>query len=75
MNVLYVAPDGTVRSGRLVDSGLAAGGEPGTALLGPGGRPLTPADVRTLLALPGGRATRRAALLRAHEAGYRVEEA
>ena len=72
--VLYVAPDGTVRSGRLVEPGLAQA--PGTtALVSRGGEPLAPSDVRALLALPGCRRPQRAALLRANQAGYRVEEA
>lgn len=73
--VLYVACDGTVRSGLLLESDGAAGGEPATTLVGEGGRPLAPTAIRALLALPVCRAARRAALARAHEAGYRVEEA
>jgi len=74
VNVLYVAPGGTVRSGRLVDDG-AAGADTATTLVSRSGRFLAPGDIPTLLALPGRRESQRAALARAHQAGYRVEEA
>ncbi len=74
MNVLYVAPDGTVRSGRLV-----AGGEPpdavATSLVSRGGAPLAPAEVRALLASGAPTEAERQALWRAHRAGYRAEKA
>ena len=74
VHVLYVAGDGTVRSGRLVES-AGPEGEGAATLVSRGGDPLAPGDVRALLALPGSLGPRRAALTRAHEAGYRVEEA
>ncbi len=74
MNVLYVANDATARAGRLVDS-VPSEGHGTTALVSRRGAPLAPTEVGALLALPGARESRRAALLRAHRAGYRVEEA
>lgn len=73
-NVLYVARDGTIRSGRLIEGG-AVEGLAATTLVSRTGEALAPDDVRALLALSAPREAQRAALLRAHEAGYRVEEA
>lgn len=75
VNVLYVAADGTVRAGRLVVEVGPDEGEGSTALVSRTGKALTPADIRFLLALAGTNEPRRAALLSAHRAGYRVEEA
>ncbi len=75
MNVLYVAPDGTVRSGRLIDEAGPAEGEGATALESPAGARLAPADVRALLAPHHPTEPQREVLWRAHLAGYRVEKA
>ena len=70
--VLYVDPDGLVRSGRLVPEPRREG-ESGPVLMSRTGRSLGPTDVLALLASGPASTDQRAALGRAAEAGYRIE--
>lgn len=73
MKVLYVDADGYVRSGRLlVEPEMERDGAP--TLVTRGGRKLLPSDVLELLEPRQPDEDERAALHRAVEAGYRVED-
>jgi len=71
-SVLYVTPDGLVRSGRLVLDPQRKG-EEGPVLMSRSGRSLRPADVLALLEPRPAAEDLKAALTRAVQAGYRVE--
>jgi hypothetical protein len=72
MSVLYVDPDGLVRSGRLVPD-PQRNGEEGPVLMSRPGRALRPTDVLALLEPRPATEDQRAALSQAVQAGYRVE--
>jgi hypothetical protein len=71
-NVLYVDPDGLIRSGRLVIDPQREG-EEGPVLMSRSGRSLRPTDVLALLEPRPATEDLGAALSRAVQAGYRVE--
>jgi len=71
-SVLYVTPDGLVRSGRLVLDPRRKGAE-GPVLMSRAGRSLRPGDVLALLEPRPATEGLSAALTRAVQAGYRVE--
>lgn len=80
MNLLYVDPDGRIRSGRLTFAAAEQGGfraevEGAPLLVSRTGDRLGPRDVLALLAPPRPTEDQRATLWRAHRAGFRVENA
>jgi hypothetical protein len=75
MNFLYIAPDGHVRAGWLTCGRRAGDADGAPILLSRTGDLLGPHDVLALLAPRKPTEDQRAALWRAHRAGFRVETA